>query len=66
LIFTGLAAAALVGALTYARRPARATKPEIKSLAVLPLDNLSSDRAQEYFADGMTEALSAISRESAR
>jgi len=30
---------------------------EIKSLAVLPLENLSGDPAQEYFADGMTEAL---------
>ncbi len=29
----------------------------IDSLAVLPLDNLSGDPAQEYFADGMTEAL---------
>jgi TolB-like protein/DNA-binding winged helix-turn-helix (wHTH) protein/Tfp pilus assembly protein PilF len=29
----------------------------IKSLAVLPLQNLSADPAQEYFADGMTEAL---------
>ena len=31
--------------------------PEIKSVAVLPLANLSGDPAQEYFADGMTEAL---------
>src|SRR4029453_2377540 len=30
---------------------------DIKSLAVLPLENLSGDPAQEYFADGMTEAL---------
>jgi TolB-like protein/Tfp pilus assembly protein PilF len=29
----------------------------IDSIAVLPLDNLSGDPAQEYFADGMTEAL---------
>jgi TolB-like protein/Flp pilus assembly protein TadD len=29
----------------------------IESLAVLPLENLSDDPAQEYFADGMTEAL---------
>jgi len=29
----------------------------IKSLAVLPLQNLSGDPAQEYFADGMTEEL---------
>ncbi|MBI4166883.1 MAG: alpha/beta fold hydrolase [Acidobacteria bacterium] len=30
---------------------------KIESLAVLPLDNLSADPEQEYFADGMTEAL---------
>jgi TolB-like protein/DNA-binding winged helix-turn-helix (wHTH) protein len=29
----------------------------IQSLAVLPLQNLSADSSQEYFADGMTEAL---------
>jgi TolB-like protein/class 3 adenylate cyclase len=29
----------------------------IRSLAVLPLENLSEDPEQEYFADGMTEAL---------
>jgi TolB-like protein/DNA-binding winged helix-turn-helix (wHTH) protein/Tfp pilus assembly protein PilF len=34
-----------------------ALKPEIRSLAVLPSQNLSGDPAQEYFADGMTEAL---------
>ena len=31
----------------------------IKALAVLPLDDLSSDANQEYFADGMTEAITA-------
>jgi len=31
--------------------------PRIDSLAVLPLENLSGDPGQEYFADGMTEAL---------
>jgi TolB-like protein/Flp pilus assembly protein TadD len=29
----------------------------IESLAVLPLDNLSEDSGDEYFSDGMTEAL---------
>jgi len=31
--------------------------PAIRSLVVLPLQNLSGDPAQEYFADGMTEEL---------
>jgi TolB-like protein len=35
----------------------RAGPEPIQSLAVLPLQNLSGDPAQEYFADGMTEAL---------
>jgi TolB-like protein/DNA-binding winged helix-turn-helix (wHTH) protein/Flp pilus assembly protein TadD len=32
-------------------------EPAIRSLAVLPLENLSGDPAQDYFADGMTDAL---------
>jgi TolB-like protein/DNA-binding winged helix-turn-helix (wHTH) protein len=32
-------------------------KPNIQALAVLPLANLSGDPEQDYFADGMTEAL---------
>ena len=35
----------------------RAATPRIHSIAVLPLENLSGDSAQEYFAEGMTEAL---------
>ncbi len=31
--------------------------PEIRSLAVLPLENLSANPEDEYFADGMTDAL---------
>lgn len=31
--------------------------PAIHSLAVLPFENLSGDKAQEYFADGMTDEL---------
>jgi len=59
LVLGGLVAVAL-GTLLYvlARRQSTvATRPEIKSLAVLPLQNLSGDPTQEYFADGMTEAL---------
>jgi len=35
----------------------RSVAPPIRSLAVLPLANLSGDPEQDYFADGMTEEL---------
>jgi len=35
----------------------RSRSPQIRSLAVLPFANLSGDADQDYFADGMTEAL---------
>jgi TolB-like protein/DNA-binding winged helix-turn-helix (wHTH) protein/Tfp pilus assembly protein PilF len=38
-------------------RAAWAKPPQIHSIAVLPLKNLSNDAGQEYFADGMTEEL---------
>ena len=39
------------------QRPTTPVAPVIRSLAVLPLQNLSADPSQEYFADGMTEEL---------
>ena len=38
-------------------RHARSGVPALRSIAVLPLQNLSGDPSQEYFADGMTEEL---------
>jgi serine/threonine protein kinase len=38
-------------------KPSVEKRRTIKSLAVLPLKNLSRDPDQEYFADGMTDAL---------
>ncbi len=35
----------------------RSMLPEVSTLAVLPLQNLSGNTAEDYFADGMTEAL---------
>lgn len=35
----------------------KATTPRIASLVVIPLENLSRDADQEYFSDGMTDAL---------
>jgi hypothetical protein len=39
------------------RRPPRSGAIQIRSLAVLPLEDLVHDPDQDYFADGMTEAL---------
>jgi TolB-like protein len=56
-----LIASALLSVLGYAgfkkwRGDSRATAG-IRSIAILPLKNLSGDPGQEYFADGMTEEL---------
>lgn len=48
----------VVLAYTLLYRPSNAPGvAEIRSLTVLPLKNLSGDSAQDYFADGMTDAL---------
>lgn len=53
-----LAAAVLGFNIGGARqRLRRLGNPPVRSLAVLPLANLSGDPSQEYFADGMTEQL---------
>jgi TolB-like protein/DNA-binding winged helix-turn-helix (wHTH) protein/Tfp pilus assembly protein PilF len=43
--------------LTFAGARHGVPLPKIESLAVLPLENLSHDPDQEYFADGMTDEL---------
>jgi len=57
----GLAAAVvgtlLAGGKLWQRFTRAATVPQIRSIAVLPLQNLSNDPNQEYFSDGMTDAL---------
>jgi TolB-like protein/DNA-binding winged helix-turn-helix (wHTH) protein/Tfp pilus assembly protein PilF len=48
----------LGGALLKSKRNVASTAEQpIRSIAVLPLENLSGDPSQEYFADGMTESL---------
>jgi len=46
----------LSAALQGAASPS-GTPPRIRSLAVLPLENISRDTSQDYFADGMTDEL---------
>ena len=52
-----LIVAGLFSARFVRRSSPPVSQPEIKSLAVLPLENLSGDATQEYFADGLTDAL---------
>jgi TolB-like protein/DNA-binding winged helix-turn-helix (wHTH) protein/tetratricopeptide (TPR) repeat protein len=60
LVLGGVAVLAVLaaGAVLYQGRRAPGTPQQaVKSLAVLPLKNLSGDPSQEYLADGMTEEL---------
>jgi TolB-like protein len=59
-LFTGLLILTGVGLLMWHRTrvgTGTAAGQRIHSLAVLPLENLSEDTGQEYFADGMTAEL---------
>ena len=61
-IVVGIGVAIMVGAAFgvgkfWTRLSSGGTNPQIRSIAVLPLQNLSNDPAQEYFSDGMTDAL---------
>jgi TolB-like protein/DNA-binding winged helix-turn-helix (wHTH) protein/Tfp pilus assembly protein PilF len=54
----GVAVLLVVGIFTvWMLRPKNSRSPLIRSLAVLPLENLSHDPSQDYFADGMTDEL---------
>lgn len=58
LVVAGLTMIAVaVPVVVHQYRGAEAPPAKIKSLAVLPLKNLSGDAGQEYLADGMTEEL---------
>jgi TolB-like protein/Tfp pilus assembly protein PilF len=60
LTLASIVAVGLGTAISYVwvfSRTANTGTPAIESLAVLPLDNLSDDPAQEYVSDGMTTAL---------
>lgn len=62
LISSGALALILVTALVWkfvqvGRHGTPATAESIQSLAVLPMENLTGDPTQDYFADGMSDAL---------
>lgn len=57
-LFTVVVVLAVAAVLVaYQIRSKRVSPPTIRSLAVLPLQNLSGDPAQQYLADGITEEL---------
>lgn len=55
IIFCGVIG--LAGWAAWQHSYAKSTVVPIRSIAVLPMQNLSADAAQEYFADGMTDQL---------
>ena len=55
---SGFALILVLGIITlWMLRPKNSPSPVIRSLAVLPLENLSGDPSQDYFSDGMTDEL---------
>jgi TolB-like protein/DNA-binding winged helix-turn-helix (wHTH) protein/Tfp pilus assembly protein PilF len=55
---SGFTLLAMLAILTgWILRPGRHPPPAIRSLAVLPMDNLSGDASQDYLSDGMTDEL---------
>jgi len=50
---------AIISQRSSAVPPEDATPAPIRSIAVLPLDNYSGDSTQDYFAEGMTDELTA-------
>jgi TolB-like protein/DNA-binding winged helix-turn-helix (wHTH) protein/Flp pilus assembly protein TadD len=57
LVLGALFTMGLVASTTWRYLHAKAAVLPIQSLAVLPLDNLSGDPSEEFFADGMTDQL---------
>ena len=60
-----MALAVGVGAIAVMRRQitaAAGASDRIRSIAVIPLVNQSSDRENEYFSDGMTDLIAALTK----
>lgn len=61
-VWLAVAAAAAIaliaaGYALFPRHPSGAAQAKIRSIAVLPLKNMTGNPSQEYLADGMTDAL---------
>jgi TolB-like protein len=56
-LVTALAVGLLLFFLSQARSSNARKQTKVNSLAVLPLENLTGDPSEEYFSDGMTDAL---------
>ncbi len=63
-LFSATAAAIVIAASLVGRvewlSSGRSAGPAIHSIAILPLDDLSGNAAEEYFADGMTDELTTV------
>jgi TolB-like protein/DNA-binding winged helix-turn-helix (wHTH) protein/Tfp pilus assembly protein PilF len=56
-VLTAVVGIAIVAGIRGVQRRAASLTPRIAALAVLPLENLSHTPEQQYFADGLTDAL---------
>jgi len=56
----GLLVLGIAAAVLLSRRPAASPAAAGPSIAVLPFRNLSEDRSQDYFSDGLSEELAGL------